>query len=113
MDTNTFLLLALIAIVALIVIVVWRNGKLNFKGTVGPVNLQMETEKQEAAKQEMEKPSGKPASQPAAPGAELKAGNVTGSLVVNEGAGADAKAEVKDINNSTVINTRGTAEIDQ
>ena len=109
MDTNTFLLLALIAIVALIVYVVWRNGKLNFKGTVGPVNLQMETEKQMTEKQETEKPSDKPASQPAAPGAELKAGNVTGSRVVTEGAGADAKAEVKDIKNSTVITTRGTA----
>ena len=106
MDTNTFLLLALIVIVALIAYVVWRNNKVKVTTKVGPAELQMETEKQEPKKQETEKPSDKPASQPASPGAELKAGNVTGSLVVNEGAGADAKAEVEDINNSTVINTR-------
>ena len=109
MDTNTFLLLALIVIVALIVYVVRRNSKVKVTTEIGPAKLQMETEKQMTEKQETEKPSDKPASQPAAPGAELIAGNVTGSRVVTEGAGADAKAEVKDIKNSTVITTRGTA----
>lgn len=96
MDTNTFLLVALIVIVALVAYVVWRNRKVDVTAESGPVKFRMKTEKQ--------------TNRVAPPGAELTAGNVTDSEVLNEGVGGAAKTEVKDISGSKVTNTAGRAK---
>ena len=106
---NIVLLVAIVLIVALITYVVWRNHKVKTSLGLGPININLDTER--AIERPTHKPSAtsKTASPSAYPAARLLVGNVQLSKVTNEGAGGDAEIKAGDVTRSSIINTAGIA----
>ncbi len=108
--TSAILLIAIILVVALISYVVWRNPKVKTSVGLGPIRINLDTER--AAEQTTHKQAaGASSSTPhTRPTAQLSVGNVRMSQVINEGAGGGAEMKAGDVIHSTITNTAGTAK---
>ncbi|MFC1465806.1 MAG: hypothetical protein ACFLMY_13275 [Candidatus Brachytrichaceae bacterium NZ_4S206] len=108
--TSVILLIAIILVIALIGYVVWRNPKVKTSVGLGPIRINLDTER--AAEQTTHKQVASASSNTphARPTAQLSVGNIRMSQVINEGAGGRAEMKAGDVVHSTIINTAGTAK---
>ncbi|MFN4295014.1 MAG: hypothetical protein ACK4JD_12885 [Thermoflexales bacterium] len=106
--TSTILLVAIILVVALIGYVVWRNPKVKTSVGLGPIKINLDTERanESSAGQRRDESI----SHDAQPTASLSVGNIHRSQVINEGAGGRAEMRAGDVSHSTIINTTGKAK---
>lgn len=119
MQTYHLILLgALLLIVGLIAYSVWRNAKVKTTFSLGPIKVNLETERATKQQVGVEEPSTNGADAPQQqhhlhPTAQITAGDVRRSQVINEGSGGGAEMKVKDIVGSTIINTAGKVHLIQ
>ncbi len=111
MDTTSAILLiiAIVLIVALIGYVVWRNPKVRTSVGLGPIRINLDTERaaeQTTHKQVTAATRAVPHTQPIA---HLSVGNIRMSHVINEGTGGRAEMKAGDVVRSTITNTAGAA----
>jgi hypothetical protein len=97
--SDTVLIVLIIAIVVVVILVLYRDRLSRFfiKGSSAGVEAELEARKPTSA------------TPPAPPAAELKAGAVTDSKVLNQAPG-DATLTVQDISDSTVENVAGKGD---
>lgn len=105
---SVILIIAITLVIALIGYVVWRNPKVKTSVGIGPIRINLDTER--TAEQTAHKQT--PATDPAhtRPAAQLTVGNIRMSDVTNEGAGGRAEMKAGDVVQSTITNTAGTAK---
>lgn len=106
--TSTILLVAIILVVALIGYVVWRNPKVKTSVGLGPIKINLDTER--ANESSAGQRRHEDISHDAQPTASLSVGNIHRSQVINEGAGGRAEMRAGDVSHSTIINTTSKAE---
>lgn len=108
--TSVILLIAIVLVVALISYVVWRNPKVKTSVGLGPIRINLDTERTAEQTTHKQAPGASPNTPHSRPTAQLSVGNVRMSQVVNEGAGGRAEMKAGDVVRSTITNTAGTAK---
>ncbi|MCS7056248.1 MAG: hypothetical protein NZM18_08790 [Thermoflexales bacterium] len=107
MQTYHLVLLgALFLIVVLIAYSVWRNAKVKTTFSLGPIKVNLDTERT-TPQEELNTHSANALQHHLQPTAQITAGDIRRSQVINEGSGGSVEMKVKDIVGSTVINTAG------
>jgi len=111
MDAGSAVLLVAIAlIVALITYAVWRNHKVKTSVGVGPININLDTERVvEQPGREAPATAKKAELSDAHPTARISLGNVQQSEITNESAGGDAEIKAGNVSRSRIVNTAGAA----
>ncbi|BCX04021.1 MAG: hypothetical protein KatS3mg053_1959 [Candidatus Roseilinea sp.] len=107
---SVILLIAIVLVVALISYVVWRNPKVKTSVGLGPIRINLDTERTTEQTTPQQATAVHTASQHGRPTAQLSVGNVRTSHVINEGAGGRAEMKAGDIVGSTITNTAGVAK---
>ncbi|GIV85596.1 MAG: hypothetical protein KatS3mg052_2603 [Candidatus Roseilinea sp.] len=105
--TSVILIVAIILVVALIGYVVWRNPKVKTSVGLGPIKINLDTERADESSAGQRRDEN--ISHNAQPAASLSVGNIHRSQVINEGAGGRAEMQANDVTHSTIINTSGKA----
>lgn len=108
--TSAILLIAIVLIVALISYVVWRNPKVKTSVGLGPIRINLDTERTAEQTTHKQAPDTSPNTSHARSTAQLSVGNIRMSQVINEGAGGRAEMKAGDVVRSTITNTAGTAK---
>ncbi len=108
--TSAILIVAIILVVVLIGYVVWRNPKVKTSVGLGPIKINLDTERANEPSSGQRQDENISHDADAQPTASLSLGNIHRSQVVNEGAGGRAEMRAGDVSHSTIINTTGKAK---
>jgi hypothetical protein len=106
---NAVLLIAIVLIVLLITYAIWRNHRVKTSVGVGPININLDTERVKEHPRHRPSATARTELPVTPPAARISLGNVRLSEVTNEGAGGDAEIKAGDVTRSRIINTAGAA----